>query len=51
MEKEGDNHFGWTFPTSKDEYPRVDSYKLNGSKTIREFYELSNSNYNEKYTI
>jgi len=49
--KEGEDHFGWTFPTSEDEDPGAESDKLNGAKNIRELYELSSSNYSGKYTV
>jgi len=49
--KEGEDHFGWTFPTSEDEDPGAEPDKLNGTKTIRELYELASCNYTGKYTV
>ncbi|GLJ42717.1 hypothetical protein SUGI_0885580 [Cryptomeria japonica] len=49
--KEGEDHFGWTFPNSEDEDPGAIPDILNGAKTIRELYELASSNYSGKYTV
>ncbi|XP_059065708.1 uncharacterized protein LOC131061430 isoform X3 [Cryptomeria japonica] len=49
--KEGEDHFGWTFPNSEDEDPGAKPDILNGAKTIRELYELASINYSGKYTV
>uniref|UniRef100_A0A0D6R8C8 GST C-terminal domain-containing protein n=2 Tax=Araucaria cunninghamii TaxID=56994 RepID=A0A0D6R8C8_ARACU len=49
--KDGEEHFGWTFPNSEDEDPGAEPDNLNGAKTIRELYELASSNYSGKYTV
>ncbi|KAH9324101.1 hypothetical protein KI387_004279, partial [Taxus chinensis] len=49
--KGGEDHFGWTFPNTEDEDPGAEPDKLNGTKTIRELYELASSNYSGKFTV
>lgn len=49
--KEGDQHFGWVFPTSSTEEPGAEPDFLNGARSIRELYELASSNYSGKYTV
>lgn len=50
--KEGaDDHMGWIFPASDDEEPGAEPDSLNGTKSIRELYELASSNYTGKYTV
>ena len=49
--KAGEDHFGWTFPTSEDVDPGAEPDKLNGAKTIRELYELASSSYTGKYSV
>lgn len=50
--KEGsDDHMGWMFPASDDEEPGAEPDSLNGTKSIRELYELASSNYTGKYTV
>eukprot|EP00250_Pteridium_aquilinum_P007136 c16919_g1_i2 orf=528-1484(+) len=39
--KEGEEHLGWVFPSVDNEEPRAEQDHLNGTKTIRELYELS----------
>ena len=41
--KEGEDHFVWSFQESEDEVPEAEPDKLNGTKTIRELYELASS--------
>ncbi|XP_020700271.1 uncharacterized protein LOC110112396 [Dendrobium catenatum] len=49
--KETDEHLGWVFPRSTTEEPGADPDPLNGARSIRELYELANSNYSGKYTV
>ncbi|KAL0910241.1 hypothetical protein M5K25_021202 [Dendrobium thyrsiflorum] len=49
--KETDDYFGWVFPASSTEESGADPDTLNGAKSIRELYELANSNYCGKYTV
>ncbi|KAI0496610.1 hypothetical protein KFK09_022930 [Dendrobium nobile] len=49
--KSTDDYFGWVFPASSTEESGADPDTLNGAKSIRELYELANSNYCGKYTV
>ncbi|GAB4829521.1 hypothetical protein Ancab_019194 [Ancistrocladus abbreviatus] len=49
--KEGDEHMGWVFPASATEEPGAQPDFLNGTRSIRELYELASPNYTGKYTV
>jgi len=44
---------GWVFPVSDTEEPGAEPDTLNGTKSIRELYELelASANYSGKYTV
>lgn len=49
--KESDAHMGWVFPGSDTEEAGAGPDPLNGTKSIRELYELASANYSGKYTV
>ncbi|CAH2046384.1 unnamed protein product [Thlaspi arvense] len=49
--KENDEHMGWVFPDSDTEVLGAERDHLNGAKSIRELYDIANSNYIGKYTV
>jgi putative glutathione S-transferase len=49
--KESDDHMGWIFPNSDKEEPRSEPDPFNGTKSIREIYEIASTNYSGKYTV
>lgn len=49
--REGEDHFGWVFPSSEDEEPGAQPDKLNGAKSIRELYEIADPGYSGKCTV
>ncbi|XP_047308463.1 glutathionyl-hydroquinone reductase YqjG-like [Impatiens glandulifera] len=49
--KDTDDHKGWVFSTSDNEELGAEPDSLNGTRTIRELYELASSNYSGKYTV
>lgn len=49
--REGEDHFGWVFPSTPDEEPGAQPDPLNGVKSIRELYELAVPGYSGKYTV
>lgn len=49
--KEVDEHMGWVFPVSDTEDPGAEPDNLNGTKSVRELYELASANYSAKYTV
>ncbi|XP_024535485.1 uncharacterized protein LOC9636727 [Selaginella moellendorffii] len=49
--KEGEGHFGWTFPSSDNEEPGAQPDPINNAKTVRELYDIANPNYTGKYTV
>ncbi|CAK7336997.1 unnamed protein product [Dovyalis caffra] len=49
--KESDEHMGWVFPASATEEPDAEPDPLNGTRSIRELYELASTNYVGKYTV
>ncbi|XP_043690370.1 glutathionyl-hydroquinone reductase YqjG-like [Telopea speciosissima] len=49
--KDTDDHMGWVFPSSSTEVPGAEPDPLNGTKNIRELYELASANYSGKYTV
>lgn len=49
--KESDDHIGWVFPTSDTEELGAEPDPFNGAKSIRELYEIANTNYSGKYTV
>ena len=42
---------GWVFPATDKEEPGAEPDHLNGTKSIRELYELASENYSGKYTV
>lgn len=49
--REGEDHFGWVFPSMEDEEPGAQPDVLNGTKSVRELYELAVPGYSGKYTV
>ncbi|XP_042520075.1 glutathionyl-hydroquinone reductase YqjG-like isoform X1 [Macadamia integrifolia] len=49
--KDADDHMGWVFPSSSTEEVGADPDLLNGTRNIRELYELASTNYSGKYTV
>ncbi|KAL3616734.1 hypothetical protein CASFOL_039128 [Castilleja foliolosa] len=49
--KETDEHMGWVFPASDSEEDGAEPDTLNGTKNVRELYELASINYSGKYTV
>ncbi|KAI5066022.1 hypothetical protein GOP47_0018646 [Adiantum capillus-veneris] len=49
--REGEEHFGWVFPSSEDEEPGAQPDPINGAKSIRELYELAVPGYSGKCSV
>ncbi|KAL9256099.1 Glutathionyl-hydroquinone reductase YqjG-like protein [Drosera capensis] len=49
--RDGDDHHGWVFPTDSSEEPGADPDHLNGTRSIRELYELASPTYAGKYSV
>eukprot|EP00897_Mesotaenium_endlicherianum_P007980 jgi/Mesen1/720/ME001096S10746 len=50
--KEGEEHFGWAFAASDDEFPGAQADPINGAKTIRELYDIAEPDAVEgKFTV
>ncbi|XP_034700169.1 glutathionyl-hydroquinone reductase YqjG-like isoform X1 [Vitis riparia] len=49
--RDTDEHMGWVFPASDTEEPGAGPDPLNGTRSIRELYELASTNYSGKYTV
>ncbi|XP_043689918.1 glutathionyl-hydroquinone reductase YqjG-like [Telopea speciosissima] len=49
--KDTDDHMGWVFPSSNTEEQAAEPDLLNGTRSIRELYELASTNYSGKYTV
>ncbi|MCO5582817.1 hypothetical protein L7F22_036717 [Adiantum nelumboides] len=49
--REGEDHFGWVFPSSEDEEPGAQVDPINGAKSIRQLYELAVPGYSGKCSV